>query len=112
MRNRRYSHGNLLWASRLGCACEECCDAQERSKMRTPSLPVGPLRAFLPQAEWESDQGHARRVGGVNAVLTTTQQKMLFRALSADAITPRAADELAVALHRHPMEIWGMDWFS
>jgi hypothetical protein len=48
----------------------------------------------------------------VNAVLTTTQQKMLFRALSAGAITPRAADELAVALHRHPMEIWGMDWFA
>jgi hypothetical protein len=62
--------------------------------VRRRYLPVAPLVAVV------------ERTGSIHGLFDEAQERALHRAKRAGRLTREQADELAVALGRHPSEIW------
>lgn len=73
--------------------------------MRTPSLPFAPIAAVLPA-------GATFPLEGRKQVLTPSQQRQFYRHMRLGLVSPGVADEWAVRLGHHPMELWGDAWLA
>ena len=72
-------------------------------------LPVEPLFEFVPVPVHD---GLGRESAGVKSALPEHLQRAYWRAVKNGRITIGMADEIAVALGWHPMEIWGDAWLE
>ena len=81
-----------------------------KRKPRIPRLPAAPLLALVPRAPDAPGMGYAS-LGGVHSLLSDRLQRAIYRARASGALTYSMADELAVALGYHPVEIWP-EWFA
>jgi len=107
-----YGHGEARYArEHRTCVCDLCEDARERGRMVKLSLPAAPLIPFVPKPT-NGLGGHSSVIGGVRGTLQSRQERALWRALQIGFISPRQADEVAVAMHMHPCEIWGDLWWA
>ena len=114
---RRDGHGHAFYAKshclalRNGLICEPCEDALERKRMMASILPADVLRPFVPKPPI-SGRTSWDQMGGVKFTLSQTVQKILYRALADGFLSYAQADTLAIALGRHPAEIWGWTWYG
>ena len=94
----------------------------ERGKNGMVLLPTEPLRSPLRAAASELRYVDSRFHGGLRALAQayaarfgTTDgaaERLLCRVLSRPHISFDNADNLAVFLGKHPLEIWGDEWFT
>jgi hypothetical protein len=108
-----YDHGEARYArEHRACLCEPCEDARERGRMVKLSLPASALVPFIPKPTNGTTSRGMNSIGGVRGTLQSRQERAIWRALEVGFISPRQADEVAVAMHMHPMEIWGDEWLA
>lgn len=88
-----------------GCRCQPCKDAKaarERQRRADPDLapvaylPVEPLAAAVDQPNR----------------LPKPLGRAFYRAVRAGRVSVWTADRIAIALGRHPIEVWGDTWWE
>ncbi len=79
--------------------CRRMQPARRAGRPRYDWLPVEPLVAFLAPYQLKS-------------CLRAAEQQAYYRARQANRITADAADKIAVAFGKHPVEIYGSEWWE